>query len=181
MRYFTNKISFVKRLNVSLTKSLNNICSKGCVCLITKYCILQHKLTTAMQYHLKTFRFIKWNLSIKPLTTLVRLHVDCRIKPHAPPFIQTPANLFKFYLCSFTPQARHLRVSLYTRTISSHTMPMNSGYKLLGSPILIDNCTLVVRCQVTDGRPPRPQEILIICRNFISKLYLSPTSPYPQY
>jgi len=43
--------------------------------------------------------------------------VDYRIKPHAPPFIQPPANLFKFYLCSFTPQARHSRVSLYTKII----------------------------------------------------------------
>ena len=48
------------------------------------------------------------------LYTLVRSHVDYRIKPHAPPFIQTPANLFKFCLCSLTPQARHLRVSLHT-------------------------------------------------------------------
>jgi hypothetical protein len=50
-------------------------------------------------------------------TTLVRLNVDCRIKPHASPFIQTPANLFKFYFCKRTPQARHLRVSLLKKEI----------------------------------------------------------------
>jgi len=68
-----------------------------------------------MQYQLKLFRNLKINkLYLKIIsTTLVRLNVDCRIKPHAPPFIQTPANLFKFHLCGFTPQARYLRVSLY--------------------------------------------------------------------
>jgi len=58
-------------------------------------------------------------LTTQILNTLVRFHVDCRIKPHAPPFIQTPANLFKFYLCSFTPQARYLRVSWYSKYIYS--------------------------------------------------------------
>jgi len=29
-------------------------------------------------------------------------------------------------------------------------MPMNSGYELLGSPILIDTRTLVVQCQVIE-------------------------------
>ena len=46
---------------------------------------------------------------------LVRLGVDYRINPHAPPFKQTPANLFKFSLCSLTPQARHLSVNLYAK------------------------------------------------------------------
>jgi len=46
---------------------------------------------------------------------LVRLGADYRINPHAPPFKQTPANLFKFSLCSLTPQARHLSVNLYTK------------------------------------------------------------------
>jgi len=45
---------------------------------------------------------------------LVRLGADCRINPHAPPFKQTPANLFKFNLCSLTPQARHLSVNVRT-------------------------------------------------------------------
>ena len=47
--------------------------------------------------------------------TLVRLDADYRINPHTPPFKQTPANLFKFSLCSLTPQARHLSVNLYTK------------------------------------------------------------------
>ena len=46
---------------------------------------------------------------------LVRFGADCRINPHAPPFKQTPANLFKFNLCSLTPQARHLSVNVHTR------------------------------------------------------------------
>jgi len=46
--------------------------------------------------------------------TLVRLGADYRINPHAPPFIQTPANLFSFDLCSPTPQAKHLSVNVYT-------------------------------------------------------------------
>jgi len=46
---------------------------------------------------------------------LVRLGADYRINPHAPPFKQTPANLFKFNLCSFTPQARHLSVNVYAK------------------------------------------------------------------
>jgi hypothetical protein len=45
---------------------------------------------------------------------LVRLGADYRINPHAPPFKQTPANLFKFNLCSLTPQARHLSVNVHT-------------------------------------------------------------------
>ena len=49
---------------------------------------------------------------------LVRLDVDCRINPHAPPFKQTPANLFKFNLCSLTPQARHLSVNVHTKLIN---------------------------------------------------------------
>lgn len=69
-----------------------------------------------MQYQLKLLRYIKRNISTATSNALVRFNVDCRIEPHAPPFIQTPANLFKFYLCSFTPQARYLRVSLYTNT-----------------------------------------------------------------
>ena len=72
--------------------------------------------------------------------------MDCRIKPHAPPFIQTPANLFKFYLCRFTPQARYLRVSLYIKKIIC-TISINSGHELLGSPILIDTRALMIRCQ----------------------------------
>ena len=45
---------------------------------------------------------------------MVRLGADYRINPHAPPFKQTPANLFKFNLCSLTPQARHLSVNVRT-------------------------------------------------------------------
>ena len=81
------------------------------------------------------------------LNTLVRLNVDCRIKPHAPPFIQTPANLFKFYLCSFTPQARHLRVSLYIKKIITYNVHEFRARTELGSPILIDSRALMIRRQ----------------------------------
>ena len=73
---------------------------------------------------------------------LVRLGVDYRINPHAPPFKQAPANLFKFSLCSLTLQARHSSVNVYTKkSIILHMMSMNSRYKLLGSPILFDTYT----------------------------------------
>jgi len=65
-----------------------------------------------MQYQLEVYRYTPLDVSIKQLNMLVRLGVDYRINPHAPPFKQTPANLFKFTLCSITPQARHLSVNM---------------------------------------------------------------------
>jgi len=55
------------------------------------------------------------DITISYFNTLVRLDVDYRINPHAPPFKQTPANLFKFNLCSLTPQARYLSVNVHTK------------------------------------------------------------------
>jgi len=82
------------------------------------------------------------DISIKSVNTLVRLGVDYRINPHAPPFKQTPANLFKFNLCSFTLQARHLGVNVHAGIkLSQHIMPIDSRYELLGSPILFDTRT----------------------------------------
>lgn len=78
--------------------------------------------------------------------------MDCRIEPHAPPFIQTPANLFKFYLCSFTPQARYLRVSLYEKNTIFRTISIDSGHELLGSPILFDTRALAIRRQEVEWR-----------------------------
>jgi len=97
-----------------------------------------------MQYQLITVRYFSLDFTILPLNTLVRLNADCRIKPHAPPFIQTPANLFKFYLCSFTPQARYLRVNLHQNKLLSG-ISIDSGHELLGSPILIDTRALMIR------------------------------------
>ena len=83
---------------------------------------------------------------------MVRLGADYRINPHTPPFKQTPANLFKFNLCSLTPQARHLSVNVHTRfLITLHVMPIDSGYELLGSPILFDTRTLAVQRRVEDS------------------------------
>jgi hypothetical protein len=89
------------------------------------------------------------------LSTLVRLNADCRIKPHAPPFIQTPANLFKFYLCSFTPQARYLRVNLHSYLKRLDAISIDSGHELLGSPILIDTRALMIRRQKKNEKLPR--------------------------
>jgi len=68
-----------------------------------------------MQYQLGKFRHTPLDVSKTQLNMLVRLGADYRINPHAPPFKQTPANLFKFNLCSPTPQARHLSVNVYGR------------------------------------------------------------------
>ena len=65
-----------------------------------------------MQYQFKDCRYLPLDSTINLFNTLVRLGADCRINPHAPPFKQTPANLFKFNLCSHTPQARHLSVNV---------------------------------------------------------------------
>jgi len=67
-----------------------------------------------MQYQLSKLRYTPLDDTIIRFNTLVRLGVDYRINPHAPPFKQTPANLFKFDLCSLTPQARHLSVNVHT-------------------------------------------------------------------
>lgn len=101
-----------------------------------------------MQYQQISIRYKSLDFTSFRFNTLVRCHVDCRIKPHAPPFIQTPANLFKFDLCSFTPQARYFRVSWYTEIIFQHRIPIDSRYELLGSPILFDTRTLEVRRQI---------------------------------
>jgi len=133
-----------------------------------------------MQYQQKLFRFLRQIITIIVLYTLVRFNVYCRIKPHAPPFIQTPANLFKFRLCSLTPQARHLRVSLYNKK-DLCIMSINSGHELLGSPILIDIRALEARRQDISEKPPRPQKILTTFSNFISKLCLLLTPLFLKY
>ena len=90
---------------------------------------------------------------------LVRLGVDCRINPHAPPFKQTPANLFKFNLCSLTPQARHFSVNVYTRkqylTYNAHQFIVRTTR--VSNPIrysYLNGSTSIV-----NGTPPRPSEI----------------------
>ena len=68
-----------------------------------------------MQYQFLFYRCKSLNYTNKKLNMLVRLGADYRINPHTPPLEQTPANLFKFDLCSFTPQARHLSVNVYAK------------------------------------------------------------------
>lgn len=53
------------------------------------------------------FYYKWWNF----LIILVKFLADYRIKPHAPPFIQIPANLFSFMLCNCTHQVNCLRVN----------------------------------------------------------------------
>jgi len=78
-----------------------------------------------MQYQLKIFRFLNLDNTTIFLGKLVRLDADYRINPHAPPFKQTPANLFKFNLCSPTPQARHSSVNVQT----GHNYPICNAHK----------------------------------------------------
>ena len=124
-----------------------------------------------MQYHLKPFRIAVLPLTTTALNTLVRFNVDRRIEPHAPPFIQTPANLFKFYLCSFTTQASYFRVNWYEK-IDFRTISIDSGHELLGSPILLGTRALAVQRQVLGGKRPRLVKIPTVSSNFISKLYV---------
>jgi len=98
-----------------------------------------------MQYQLKPLRFVKQNFPTGETNALVRFNADRRIEPHAPPFMQTPANLFKFCLCSLTPQARYLRVSLRAIRTRSRAISIHSGRELLGSPILIGIRALTAR------------------------------------
>jgi len=57
-------------------------------------------------------------------------------------------------------------------------MPIDSGYGLLGSPILFDIHTLVVQRQSYDRCLPWPSEIFITSQYFISRLYI-PASSHP--
>jgi hypothetical protein len=51
-------------------------------------------------------------LSLKIKIMLVRFYVDYRIKPHAPPLEQIPANSVKFLFCNSTPQVGNFYVNL---------------------------------------------------------------------
>jgi len=51
-------------------------------------------------------------------------------------------------------------------------MPIDSGYGLLGSPILFDIHTLVVQRQIINRSLPWPSEIFITSQYFISRLYI---------
>jgi len=56
-------------------------------------------------------------------------------------------------------------------------MPIDSGYGLLGSPILFDIHTLVVQRQMLDRYLPWPSGIFITSLYFISRLYILVSSP----
>ena len=112
-----------------------------------------------MQYQFKDFRYLPLDSTINLYNTLVRLGADCRINPHAPPFKQTPANLFKFNLCSNTPQARHFSVNVYTKkqyiTYNAHKFKVQTTR--VSNPIryLYLNGSM----SIVNGAPPRPSEI----------------------
>jgi len=58
-------------------------------------------------------------------------------------------------------------------------MPIDSGYRLLGSPILFDIYTLVVQRRIYNKLLPWPLEIFITSQYFISRLYISQFSCNP--
>lgn len=70
-------------------------------------------------YYYKKTKFSK--IFLTPLITkdlnniqgLVRFCALCRIKPDAPPLVQTSVNSFEFQPCDCSTQAERLRVSLY--------------------------------------------------------------------
>ena len=72
-------------------------------------------------YYYKKIKFSK--IFLTPLITkdlnniqgLVRFCALCRIKPDAPPLVQTSVNSFEFQPCDCSTQAERLRVSLYIR------------------------------------------------------------------
>jgi len=112
-----------------------------------------------MQYQLKSYRYLPLDNTINFFNILVRLGADCRINPHAPPFKQTPANLFKFNLCSNTPQARHLSVNVRARckfpTCNAHWFKVRTTR--VSNPIrysYLNGSTSVI-----SGMPPRPPRI----------------------
>ena len=133
-----------------------------------------------MQYQLAPFRDILQNFTMMALNTLVRLNVDCRIKPHAPPFIQTPANLFKFYLCSFTPQARYLRVNLHSNWINWWNIHRFRAWTTRVSNPDWYSCFNDLTSKKNE-KLPRLSKILIVCLYFISKLYLSLISLFSKH
>lgn len=53
---------------------------------------------------------------------LVRFCVYCRIKPHAPPLVQTSVNSFEFHPCERTTPAECLRVSWHTLVSNTHRL-----------------------------------------------------------
>jgi len=77
------------------------------------------------------------------MLVLVRLCVDYRIKPHAPPFIQIPAKSVKFQPCDCTIQAEYSRVSVLIKYYSTHYLQ----YRLLGSLILFATYTFTLKLQ----------------------------------
>ena len=112
-----------------------------------------------MQCQLKIYRFLPLDNAIKFFNMLVRFGADCRINPHAPPFKQTPANLFKFNLCSHTPQARHLSVNVRAGinfpTCNAHWFKVRTTR--VSNPIRYSY--LNGSTSVSNSMPPRPPRI----------------------
>ena len=112
-----------------------------------------------MQCQFKIYRCMPLSNAIKFYNMLVRFGVDCRINPHAPPFKQTPANLFKFNLCSLTPQARHLSVNVHAKfiyfTCNAHWFKVRTTR--VSNPIRYSylNGSMSVKNRI----PPRPPKI----------------------
>jgi len=118
-----------------------------------------------MQCQLKIYRYLPLDNAIKFFNMLVRFGADCRINPHAPPFKQTPANLFKFNLCSLTPQARHLSVNVHTKfnyfTCNAHWFKVRTTR--VSNPIRYSylNGSTSVKSRIPPRPPKIPDDIII--------------------
>jgi hypothetical protein len=75
-----------------------------------------------MQYRVKTKKKTLIRKCLLILTILVRFCADYRIKPHAPPFKQIPANSVKFRPCDYTAQAEYLSVSVDQISLNTHSL-----------------------------------------------------------
>ena len=94
--------------------------------------------------------------------------MDYRIKPHVPPFVQTPANSVKFEFCNCTTQVGYLALALNTQVLL---------YGLVGSQILFVTHTHMVERQFKIVTRFRPLASLGKYSHFIA-FYGSPATPF---
>jgi len=75
-----------------------------------------------MQYRVKIKMITPIRKYLVTLTILVRFCADYRIKPHAPPLKQIPANSVKFRPCDYTAQAEYLSVNFDQISLNTHSL-----------------------------------------------------------
>ena len=93
--------------------------------------------------------------------------MDYRIKPHVPPFVQTPANSVKFEFCNCTTQVGSLALTFSTQVLL---------YGLVGSQILFVTHTHMAQCQFKIVTRFRLLADLGKCLHFIA-IYGNPATP----